>query len=419
MYKFNKIGHKIGHTLGHIMYRYSFVWKRSNVAKPTLVLSIRLRSRKCRLSTKISEEPSTFNMEAQRFGRSNKNCALLNEQLSSWEAEISKLCRTADIEGWSLERLADAAALIINANQKNLVERISNDVIAYYAKWAEGKVPGKVPTRPNKYHYNCFVQYYKEKHMRQRPAFEDVDYAYLSNFSEWLQGRGLKKNTVASHIKDLKAVINSAARFGLHNSNKANSFHAQVEEVDNIRLTTQDIEKIKAYKTDNDMMARVRDLFLLGIFTAMRFSDYSNLSVEDIKDKKVIVKRQQKTKNIVSIPITPITREIIMRYGGAPKINQVVFNRKIKVLCMEAGITDKVPIMVSGKTSYVYKYTRVSSHTARRTAAYQLVKSGENIYNVMRLLGHKSVQTTLRYIGISNEENAEMIGRSEFFKLAK
>ena len=151
----------------------------------------------------------------------------------------------------------------------------------------------------------------------------------------------------------------------------------------------------------------------------MRFSDYSNLSVEDIKDKKVLVKRQQKTKNIVSIPITPITREIIMRYGGAPKINQVVFNRKIKVLCLEAGINDKVPIMVSGKTSYVYKYTRVSSHTARRTAAYQLVKSGENIYNVMRLLGHKSVQTTLRYIGISNEENAEMIGRSEFFKLAK
>lgn len=414
LYNFYKIGHKIG----HIMYRFSFVWRSANVAKSTLQLSLRSGSKKSRLATGVVEDPSTFDIKAQRFLRSNKSADLLNEQLAKWETEIARLCRVAGVEGWSLERLIDSAALVIQGDERTLGDKIKDDVLSYYAKWVNGKIPDKKPSASNLYHYNTFCEYFKEKKKRHRPAFEEIDYSYLSAYADWLKARDLKRNTIGSHIKDLKAVVNSAARFGLHNSAKCNAFHTPAEEVDNIRLNMEDISKIREFKTDDELLSKVRDLFLLGLFTAMRFSDYSRLTVEDIQDKEVIIKRQQKTKQIVSIPIAPITREIITRYQGAPQVGQIVFNRLIKKMCFLAGIRDKVAMMVDGKTVYVFKYTKISSHTARRTAAYQLIKSGENVYNVMRLLGHKSVQTTLRYIGISNEENAQMMANADYFRNA-
>lgn len=58
----------------------------------------------------------------------------------------------------------------------------------------------------------------------------------------------------------------------------------------------------------------------------------------------------------------------------------------------------------------------VSSHTARRTGATLLYKSGVPIKQCMMITGHKSESTFLGYIRISKEENAELLSKNPFFK---
>jgi integrase len=82
-------------------------------------------------------------------------------------------------------------------------------------------------------------------------------------------------------------------------------------------------------------------------------------------------------------------------------------------VCRLAGITDKVEVTYT-KGGKEHKETRekwelVSTHTARRTGATLLIKAGAPIAWVMRVTGHKSEKTFMRYIRLSAEEYADLV----------
>ena len=75
-----------------------------------------------------------------------------------------------------------------------------------------------------------------------------------------------------------------------------------------------------------------------------------------------------------------------------------------------------IGITINGKREYKPKYIRVSSHTARRSAATNMALNGTPLRDIMQITGHKSEATLLKYIKITKEENARRLKDNPFFK---
>ena len=166
-------------------------------------------------------------------------------------------------------------------------------------------------------------------------------------------------------------------------------------------------------------LRKARDMFLIGAFTGLRCSDYSRLHPENIKNG-IIQIRNQKTGVTTSVPVHWIVREIIGNgYDFAHPLRGQELNDQIKDVARMAGITENVLVSQNrgGKVveAVFPKYELVSSHTARRSFATNAYKAGIPSIAIMKITGHKRESTFMRYIRVSERENAEMLKSAAFF----
>ena len=64
------------------------------------------------------------------------------------------------------------------------------------------------------------------------------------------------------------------------------------------------------------------------------------------------------------------------------------------------------------------KYKLVASHTARRSGATNMFIAGIPSISIMKITGHHTEKSFLKYIRISQEENARLLSDHPFFKIA-
>ena len=100
--------------------------------------------------------------------------------------------------------------------------------------------------------------------------------------------------------------------------------------------------------------------------------------------------------------------DIGLKYNfSLPKFSQQYFNREISKICPTAKITE--PVLLNrdkGNTRIQIRKPKcdlVSSHTARRTCVSLLLEKGVPPTVVMKLTGHTSIQTMMKYERTSNE----------------
>ena len=167
-------------------------------------------------------------------------------------------------------------------------------------------------------------------------------------------------------------------------------------------------------------LRKARDLFIIGVYSAARWEDYSRFTMANITDGKLSYS-QLKTGTTVIVPASPKLVKCLERNGGAsPKLSQQKYNEAIKVVCEKIGMTAPVHFSISKGAGREHRVKRrcdmVSSHTARRTGATLLYKSGVPIKQCMLITGHKTESTFLGYIRITKEENAALLADNPFFK---
>ena len=166
--------------------------------------------------------------------------------------------------------------------------------------------------------------------------------------------------------------------------------------------------------SDNKRLERVRDLFLVGAWTGLRFSDFTRITKEHIKGNFIEIE-QQKTGKRVLIPLHPVVSEIWQRYGEKlpPNITNQKLNDYIKEVCKIVGLTDyehKTITKGGVKTSTRYeKWELVSSHTARRSFATNLFLSGFPTLSIMQVMGHRTEKAFMRYIKVTPEQHAVLL----------
>lgn len=267
-----------------------------------------------------------------------------------------------------------------------------------------------------------------QKKYHRKIDFESVDIDFYNAFTNYLtEGKKLSRNTVGRLVKDLKSYLRRADEMGIEVNQdfKKAAFLVEKEEVDNIYLNENELEKIYTCDlSERPGLARVRDLFIVGAYTGLRFSDFSQIKPVHIKSDFIQI-HTQKTGQKVTVPIHPKVREILTKYDG--KLPKAISNQKMNDALKNIGELAKLNEQVETKktkagklvSTISNKYDLISTHTARRSFATNAYKSGIPSLHIMKITGHKTERAFMRYIVLDDFEAAEIMNKYEFFNKSK
>lgn len=270
-----------------------------------------------------------------------------------------------------------------------------------------------------------FDEYQKEKKVKLQ--FNSITLDFYDEFVKFFIKKNYSLNTIGRMIKNLKTIMRLSMDEGLHSNTEVNRkrFKTMKTTVDNIYLTEVEVNKIRDLDLSEDSVKDVaRDVFLIGVYTAQRFSDFSRITPENIKTLegiKVIDIIQQKTRERVIIPIKPELDEILKKYNyTVPKTWEQKVNFHIKKIGEKAGITESIEVeKIKGGLkvkSFVSKNDLIKTHTARRTGCTLMYLAGIPAIDIMKISGHKTEREFLNYIKTSKEETAQNLAKHPYFR---
>lgn len=247
--------------------------------------------------------------------------------------------------------------------------------------------------------------------------FDDITLDFYDDFLEFLEAQNYALNTIGKHIKNIKVFMNAATERGLtaNMQYKSKKFKVLTEEADTIYLTEAELQRIYELDlSDKPHLDRVRDLFIIGAWTGLRFSDWHKVTQKNI-DGDFLTLTQEKTKDPVVIPLHPTVKAIIKKYDGTlpPVISNAKTNLHIKEVVKEADIKSPEEKSITrgglGITKNVERWELVSTHTARRTFATNQYLAGVPAYVIMQVTGHRTEQAFLKYIRVTPRQHAEKL----------
>lgn len=422
-------------------YEPNFILDKSNSGKETyILLQISLPGR-YRVSTKEKVLPLYWNAEAQRPTTDKKTLRSLSplelknlKYLTSYLDEIEYQIKDLILElkrdkELTPERIKGEINKILGKEEKRIEEPVHRlSITQYYERLIERMkthqllTPKGTPYSPGtiKSHSTGkgYLAYYEEKF---GPLyFDDITPDFKIQFIGVMNEKQFKINTISRAISFTKFVCGQAFEEGIHSNTyyQTSDFDVDEEDVDNIYLTSDELKTLFEIETFNSPGHQIaRDLFLIGCYTALRYSDYSRIIPQYIRTTengtKVIDMMTKKTKQRVVIPFLFPELDILLSKHNytSPKLSDQKLNEYIKQIAERAGIDQEVVIneTIGGvHQEVVYKkYELITSHTARRTGATNLFKLGFAPMEIMKITGHTSERTFMKYIKVSKVENAE------------
>lgn len=280
---------------------------------------------------------------------------------------------------------------------------------------------GKAYTKPTLQSYVTTFRNLSEynKLQKRKIDFDSFDLDFYAGYMEhMMKVKKFSTNTLGKHIKILKVVLNEATERG-HNKSlgyKNKRFITVREDTDNIYLNENEIADIENVDLSGQpKLDQVRDLFLIGCKTGLRYSDYSILKPGHFRDGFIHI-NQTKTNDAIVIPVHKIVQRIIDKYNG--NLPKPIRNQNFNEVLKEVG--KKIPALselisktttkggLSVTTNYK-KWECISSHTARRSFATNEYKAGMPIATLMRVTGHRTEQSFFKYLKITQDEHAKIM----------
>lgn len=259
---------------------------------------------------------------------------------------------------------------------------------------------------------------------KKKITFKNIDIDFYYSLVDYLTGLGLAKNTIGTRIKILKTFLSEANERDIvvNHDYQKKSFAKPKEETNAVYLNESELNQLYNLNGLPVYLERVRDIFLIGCYTGLRFSDLSRLKKEHITNDNKISITTQKTEQSVVVPLHPIVKQIFEKYNyELPHIpcNQK-FNEYIKIVVKIAEINEHVlsqitkgGVVVSENTP---KYDLVTSHTARRSFATNAFLADMPSISIMKITGHKTESSFMKYIKMSADDNANKMKEHKFFK---
>jgi integrase len=349
-----------------------------------------------------------------------------NILINTFKSEILSLIRTLQQKG----ELSSANIINgINEIRLKLTDpdfSIDNDQrIVFYAERFIQSSEGIRKPATLKQLRNTLVKLKKYEQVKKvKLTFDKTDLTFYNSLVSYcITDLNPSTNSIGNIIKNLKTFFHSAFEEGVHENliYRSRYFKKPSEESEAIYLSEAELQRMKMTILPNRHLDNVRDLFLLACYTGVRSQDYNKLNNDSLINNGTMLKvRTEKTDEEVIIPLHPIAKAILEKYNGTPRIiSNQKFNEYIKDVCRIVGLTESVTISrtCGGKKTRITKpkYNFVSSHTARRSFATNAYKAGVPTLAIMAITGHRTEKVFLKYVKVTKEEHAKIVGKHGFF----
>ena len=265
-------------------------------------------------------------------------------------------------------------------------------------------------------HLNAFEEYRKDLF-----SFDNINDVTLEELQYFMyNSRDLNTQTTSKNIQFFKAFLNWCYRREYLNSTDFKYFipNTQPDKL-KIIITEDELNSLRELTIDDaPSLENVRELFILSCLTGLRYSDYSRIAMERVKENNgefYLQIRQKKTDQFIEIPLTEEGKNIVMRLidGKIHAISNQKINKYLKRVCQIAGIDElNEDSYFKGKEvtkTVKKKYELVTSHTGRRTFATNLLSRNVPSEIVMQFTGHKDYKSFSSYVNIPKQTQMDIV----------
>lgn len=371
------------------------------------------------INEKVLTKHWNFDKMMVRANSSYPDHQRLNYTIANWTKALEQAITHFEQKGVvpSMLELKNKT-LEIRFPSQNISTGVSNKVVFELEKYIKSLKEENRLSKGVIQSFNQLLNNLKSFKNSSSLEFVDLDLLKLKEFTKYLNDKGYSQGQVnklqrrlcqlLKYMKSLKVTIDE--------SYLSKSWRLSQPKVsgNELALSQKEIELIEKVQL-NESLEKVRDRFLIGIYTGQRFSDFKNLCIDELEEvngQKVLKIRQNKTSTLINIPFTSKIRAIFKKHkGNPPKVSEPFFNRSIKTICEIAGITDEIKVdrQANNKieTELKRKCDIISSHTCRRTFVTLAIQAGLPLSEVQKVSGHKNLKTLSQYMKGGLEMNSE------------
>ncbi|MBO0324134.1 tyrosine-type recombinase/integrase [Muricauda sp. CAU 1633] len=267
-------------------------------------------------------------------------------------------------------------------------------------------------TTINRYKYNKKLLKEFEDHRKKKIHFNQINQTFYNSFIEFcIKVKEHSANTLRRNVGLFKTFMYWAFEDNHTYKMDFQKFKLpKAQDTDEVALTQEQIYEIFDFDlSKNKRLEKVKDLFVFGCATGMRYSNYSKVRKVDVQNELIRVVDDKNKEKTLEIPLNDLSNYILKKYEyRLPKISNQKFNDYLKELfeLMEYNWTVKKTMKIGRDIVETFSpfYDRVSSHTARRS--FITIMKNEKIPDkvIMSYTGHRSLEVFNKYYKPSIKE---------------
>ncbi|WP_185145398.1 site-specific integrase [Apibacter muscae] len=399
--------------------------------RTSIILLFRYDNQRIKIYTKQTIEPLYWDKDKHRVKNTVKitNSLSINNQLQQMENLIFTLFDKF-IENYQRKPLPVELKEIFEKEYFQKIPQFTKTKTKTFFDYFDQYIQNKKIEYPTTKTHEKYTQVKNslkefEKYSKTTIIVEDIDLPFRNHYIQYLQEtRNYAQSTIHRHLKFLKTVLLYIETLGnkLHPQLKIkgkNGFIPQDELSEKIALSEKELAELENLDlSQSPRLEQIRDRFLIGCYTGLRFSDFIRLNKNNIEDQKYILIRQQKTQKSLTLPFFNSVKKIFEKYNyELPKpISEVNFNLYLKEVakqCKTLQQTYETTKTQGGKRIKIQtpRYEQVSTHTARRTFVTLNHAKGVELDTLMLATGHANIKTIRNYVKLNDKQNADLLGK--------
>ena len=369
-----------------------------------------INSKRHTYSTKIKIDRSEWDLKIQRpkarrgkTGQANRNITHeLNEYLQAFDILKSKYKEslTKEIVKKNFDRHFQLAQTVKTLNYSDYFE------IYIQQKKESDSVKKDSYQKYTRIHTAIMAM---QKKAKKTLYLKDFDNAFFMDFIAYLRTeKDISDNTLQRKLGFFKSFLNWCIVSGYQVNMDFKKVRVKTRETSHVSLSEEELQILTEVKL-SERLDYYRDLFLIGVYSGQRYSDYSRFNKKYIEGDNIKI-RAKKTGQFSYIPLSRKLKKILDKYDWQLlTISSQKFNIAIQDICRIAGFDETIQVdkfYGSKKVSKdLPKWKMIASHTARRTFITLSLNKGVPEYLIMQVTGIKSLKTLQGYIRFDKKLN--------------
>ncbi|WP_151087399.1 tyrosine-type recombinase/integrase [Hymenobacter baengnokdamensis] len=285
-----------------------------------------------------------------------------------------------------------------------------------FAKYFHDKIierhrKGKISDNTRKNHLSTWREL---KRFREVIPFHTLTIDFADDFKEYLDKRIKSLNTRWGRHKDVKTYLALAKRDKIKFENPYADFTNQSGPGKWLPLSPDELRKLEAYYVlcaPGTPQRRILCKFLFSCKSGLRLGDLKNIGNAQLEGNRLTFEMQKGWSKSLQASMLPLTRQALgylvdaqEEEGGAGFRDYAdqYENRALTAIGVQLGIE-----------------TKLHHHVGRETFATNFIRLGGKAEILQKLLGHKKISTTMKYVHVDDEMKSDAIASLDAMDIEK